>query len=78
MFETLAETLSAGLQLWLHKEKTKYIDKLIDLRRKYREEFNKSDAHRSDAVLDNLEFELRILAVTFTSAVGKPDSQNQS
>ena len=77
MFESLAAALSAGLTLWKDKNRTKYVDALMRLRREYYAESNKPDSQRSDAVLDNLESELRILASAFSSGVGKPDSQDQ-
>jgi hypothetical protein len=77
MFESLLVVLGAGLQLWLSKEKTKYVDKLISLKKDYYEESNKPFDLRSDAVLDNLEFELRILGTAFAANVGKQDTPNQ-
>lgn len=68
MFESLAKALAAGLSLWESKEKNKYIDRLEKAKREYREEFNKAPADRSDAVLDNLEFELRIITDSFAAA----------
>lgn len=74
MFESLAKALASGLSLWEHKEKNKYRDKLIKLRREYREEYSKDISVRSDAVLDNLCFELRILADSFSTEVGQKDA----
>ena len=71
MFESLATALAAGLSIWAHKEKHKYVDRLMDLRKRHYEEYNKLDDYRSDAVLDNLEFELRVLASAFSTAVGE-------
>jgi len=73
MFESLAKALAAGLSLWESKEKTKYQDKLMNLRRDYREEFNKPVGERSNAVLDNLKFELCLLGNSFSSSVGAAD-----
>lgn len=78
MFETLAETLSTGLKLWLSKEKTKYVDKLISLRKEYYVEINRPFSVRDNARLDNLEFELRTLAIAFNSVAGKPDAGSGS
>lgn len=74
MFEALLNTLTAGLKLWDDKEKSKYTDKLIQLRTDFYEEYNKAPDVRSDAVLDNLEFELRVLATSFSASVGKQNS----
>lgn len=73
MFTVLLNCLNAGLTLWDDKEKTKYVDQLISLKEQYYAEFNKPDASRSDAVLDNLEFQLRVLATSFAAGVGKPN-----
>jgi hypothetical protein len=73
MWTALAQTLASALSIWDHKEKNKYIDKLISLKKDYNAEFNKSPANRSDAVLDNLEFELRLLCSGFVASAGKPD-----
>ena len=70
MFEQLLGVLGAGLSLWASKEKTKYVDRLMELKRDYYAEFNKDPAVRSDAVLDNLKRELCILADAFTTSVG--------
>ena len=78
MFELLASVLSSSLQIWAHKEKNKYVDRLMELRKAYYLESNKDPSIRSDAVLDNLNFELRILALAFSSTVGKPDFANKS
>jgi hypothetical protein len=79
MTESIIKLLEVGLSLWLSKEKTKYQDKFLKLKREYYEEFNKDPAVRSDAVLDNVRFELRILADSFALAAspGKQDVANQ-
>lgn len=76
MFASLAKALGAGLSLWEHKEANKYRDKLMQLKKDYREEYSKPLTERSDAVLDGLEFELRVLCDSFASTVGGPDSTN--
>jgi len=72
MFETLAATLLTGLSLLEHKEKTKYVDRLMELKRLRYEEQNKPVDQRSDAVLDSLEFELRTLCLAFHTVVREP------
>lgn len=64
----------AGLNLWNSKEKTKYVDRAIKLKERWREEYNKPSGARSNAVLDNLESELRELAVAFSTAAGAKDA----
>ena len=71
MFILILQLLEVGLQLWLSKEKTKYIDRKMDLQRRYYEEMAKPQADRSDVVLDNLEFELKILSIAFMSETKK-------
>lgn len=78
MFETILGVLSAGLSLWNDLEKDKYISKLISLKEQYYVEFNKVVDQRSDAVLDNLEFELCLLANGFSTSVGAKNAQNKS
>lgn len=70
MFESLAKALAAGLSLWESKEKTKYVDRLIELKRNYREELSKPIDVRSDDVLARIEYELRDIADAFASSVG--------
>lgn len=74
MFESLAKALAAGLSIWEHKDKLKYSEKLASLKRAHRDEINKPRNRRSNAVLDNLEFELRLLVDSFSAAVGKQDT----
>lgn len=76
MFFLVLSLLDTGLKLWLHKDKTKYVDKKMALEKAYYAEFNKPLEERSDAVLDNLFFELRVLATAFAADAGKPDAQN--
>ena len=70
MFPIILQILSAALSIWASKEKTKYIDRLVELKTEYFREINKPEADRSDAVLDNLEFQLRTLALAFSAEVG--------
>jgi len=74
MLEILFKVLGAGLSIWESKEKNKYIDKIIELKRDYYSEFNKGPGYRSNAVLDNIERELLIIAEVFASAAGSKDA----
>ncbi len=65
MIGSLFKVLGAGLELWESKEKRKYVDKLIKLKREYYEESNKE--RPDSAILDNLEFELELLCNAFSS-----------
>jgi len=74
MLEILFKVLGAGLSIWESKEKTKYIDQLIELKKDFYEEFNKGAGHRSNAVLDNIEREMLIIAEVFASNAGSKNS----
>lgn len=71
MFELVMQVLSAGLNIWQDKEKTKYIDKLAKIKEQYYVEINKPFDQRDNAALDNLQFELRLAAESFAASVGK-------
>lgn len=71
-FGSLLAIVGAVLQLWASKEKRKYIDEKMAIEKAYYEEQNKPAELRSDAVLDSLEFRLRILASAIAADVGKP------
>lgn len=72
MLSLLLKLLGSSLELWADKEKHKYQDRYLALKKAYYEEQNKDPARRSDAVLDNIEFELRILVDSFCASSGKP------
>ena len=79
MIGALFQSLAAGLSLWQSSEKRKYLDKLISLKRDYYEEFNKGPSVRSDAILDNIQFELQLISLAFSSAVtGEQNLTNKS
>ena len=68
--------LEAGLQLWASKEKTKYQDKYIQLKRDFYEEYNKDFSIRNDAILDSIRSELFILCDSFATAVKAENTKN--
>lgn len=72
MIGTIISLLAAGLNLWAEKEKNKYIDELLAIKKGFWEEWNKPEGERSDAVLDSLKFRLEILAEAFLQKTGKP------
>lgn len=78
MFEALLTVLGAGLSIWDHKEKTKYVEELMDLKRSWYEEFNKPENIRSDAALDNIEFRMRVLGLGFASEIGASNPVSKS
>lgn len=77
MVEALFKVLEAGLSLWNSKEKTKYIDKMMALRKEWYEEYNKPIESRSDARLDNIQHELCIVAAGFSSSVKSKNAPPQ-
>lgn len=69
MDSALFQALAAGLSLWASKEKTKYIDRLERAKRAWDEEYKKPIDQRSDAVLDDIRFDLKILTASFSDSV---------
>ncbi len=70
MLEALFKALEAGLSIWKSENSRKYLDKLISLKRDWYAEYNKPDNERDLAVLDNLEFELRLISSAFYTEAG--------
>ena len=67
MFTALAEALAAGLSLWSHKEKTRYADELMSLRKRHLNEISKPII--DDNAVDHLEWSLRNLSAGFALTV---------
>jgi hypothetical protein len=65
--------LEQGLKLWNSKEATRYIDKMIKLKKEWYEEYNKPLNERSDVNLDFIELQLRILCQSFIQAPKRTD-----
>jgi hypothetical protein len=74
LVESVFAILGAALSIWDSKEKTKYIDRLIDLKTRYRKEANKPENIRDNAVLDNLRFDIKLLC---DSAAARLSNQNE-
>jgi len=74
MTKVIIQTLKTGLSLWLHKDQTKYLDKVIKLEKQYYVEDNKPEDRRDFAVLDNIDFELQLISEAFNSKVNKSKS----
>ncbi|QDP68082.1 MAG: hypothetical protein Unbinned5081contig1003_14 [Prokaryotic dsDNA virus sp.] len=70
MIESVFKLLEAGLTLWNTKESKQYLKEVINLKKEFYEEFNKDERNRSNAVLDNIKHQLRIIEEGFTSQVG--------
>lgn len=77
MIGSIIALLTAGLQLWGSKEKTKYLDRLIKLKKDFYEEYNKAENERDDAVLDNIAFDIKLLCDSFSSAIGAENASNK-
>jgi hypothetical protein len=77
MMKVLLELVGSALSLWEHKDKNKYINEFIKLKQKYYEEYNKPPHLRSDAVLDNLEFDLRLYGYALSAAIGRTNTENK-
>ena len=76
MFAAILGIVEAALSIWQSKLRQKYIDKVEGLKRDYYAEINKPPGERSDAVLDNLEFELRITTASLAADLRAKDPQN--
>jgi hypothetical protein len=74
MFEKLAQALAAGLSLWESKEKTKYVDKILDLKKEWYEEYQKPIGVRSDDQLARIEHELCLVCDAFTASIAAKSS----
>lgn len=69
MVEALMSLVGSTIELLVVKEKNKYRDKWLRLKRDYYEEKNKADPDM--AVLDNIEFELFLLSSTVSVEASK-------
>ena len=69
--------LEQGLKLWNSKESTKYLDKMISLKKDWYEEYNKPLSERSDVKLDSIELQLRILCNSFIQAAQRANPTNK-
>lgn len=67
MIDVALNLLGHGLSIANERVKNKYLDKYLDLKERYHEAINQPDELWDDAVIDDIEFELRQLAEGFTS-----------
>lgn len=74
MISSLLKVLGAGLGLWEHKEKMKYIEEMIQLKQEYFDVKNSMPI--DDDKLSRIEFRLRVLADSFSSKAGIPDAKD--
>lgn len=70
MVAAIIALLEIGLKLWSDINKTKYLDRLMNIKKNLYEEMNKPMDQRDDAVIDNLTFDLKLLTDSFISAIG--------
>lgn len=78
LIDSIFSALGSGLKLWSSVESRKYIDKYLKLRKDYYDETNKPESEQDFAVIDNIEFELKLLCDSFGSSVGAPEAKNPS
>lgn len=69
--------LGSALSIWDSKEKTKYVDRVLFLKKEWYEEINKPENDRDDSVLDHIEWELNLLCHTVASLIGAQNSPSQ-
>lgn len=73
MITELIAALKFGLSIWSSKEKTKYLDELLELERRWLNEFKKGYGSYSNASLDEFELELRLFSSRVFTAAGIPN-----
>lgn len=71
-FALFAKVFEQGLKLWNSKESTKYLDKLLQLKKEWKDAYD--NPQRDHNTLDDVEFELRILSESFVQAAGVTDA----
>lgn len=72
------QVLGSALSIWDSKEKSKYVDRYMKLKKEWYAEENKPESQRDHAVIDNLEFELRLLGIGFATEAAKSNAVPQS
>lgn len=71
MTELLFGVLLQGLRLWNDKQSTKYLDKVISLKKEWLEEYSKPRAERDNSNLDEIESQLYLIAKVFSEIKDK-------
>ena len=72
--KALLQSIAWGLSLWNSKEKRKYIDKIVKIKKEYYEEYNED---RPDmAKLDTFKRELYIIWEAIQNEAGITDIEN--
>jgi len=67
----LFQVLVEGLKLWNNKEANKYLDSVLKLEQEWISEYNKDRKDRSNANLDDIEQQLRLISKHFVSSLRK-------
>jgi len=70
MIDSIFKILGSALSIWEHKEKFKYADKYMSLKKDYYEAINRPPETFNDAYIDNLKFELQLLIDSVSSQIG--------
>ena len=70
----LFASIRTGLSIWESKEKTKYLDHLNDLEKKYYEATNLPESQQDHAYIDNLVFQLCLARRAFSASIGSANS----
>ena len=71
--------LGSALSIWQSKEKRKYLDRYLSLKRDYYEAINRPPEEWNDARIDGLKFELQLLVDSLSSQIGNgADASNKS
>jgi hypothetical protein len=71
MTEILFGVLLTGLKLWESKESRKYLDKVIELRQSWIEEYSKPRGQRDNETLDEIETQLYLISKVFSEVGNK-------
>lgn len=85
----LIQMINTALSLWLNAEKMKYIAQNKSLEEQYHVEINKPippdestfnsnrHAYRNNAIVDDLEFQLRNLSLALSTAIAQSNAGNK-
>lgn len=71
MISAILGIVASALSIWDSKLKQKYIDRKIQLERDYYNALNQPEETRNNALIDNLEFEICLLAKALAMDMAK-------
>lgn len=66
MISSIFKILEYALSIGEEKYRSRYLDKVVKLKRQYYKEINKNEATQNFALIDNIEYELRIITDSIT------------